>query len=273
MPVDRIRGWLADEGIDAPCKSTRGPGDATRMACAAVEEGAELIVAYGGDGTINEIISGLIGKHVTLGILPGGTANVLARELSIPVNLRRAVKVLTSGMPTQISLGRAGSRHFHLMAGIGLDAAVVTSMPQRLKRVLGISSFWIQGIRQLYRYPLKPFQLEVDGRQFEGTFAVVANARNYGGKLVIAPGADVRSEWLDVCLFHTHRKSRFLFYLAAVYLRRLLALPDVTYLKTRRVSARGDPAISVQVDGEIAGCLPMDFEIVPRGLTVMVPAA
>ena len=229
------------------------------------------MVAFGGDGTINEVIGGLTGTEVPLGILPGGTANVLAMELGIPLDLRQASKVVTAGVSQRISVGRAGSRHFHLMAGIGLDAAVVSSMPPRLKDLLGTYSFWIQGFRQLSHYYLRPFRVDVDGRVLDATFAVIANARNYGGPLRLAPEATVSSDHIDVCLFRSQRKTRYFTYLATGYFGRHVHLRDVIYLKARRVAVRGDASISVQVDGELAGCLPMDFEVVPKSLSVLVP--
>jgi diacylglycerol kinase (ATP) len=227
---------------------------------------------YGGDGTINEAVAGLAGSGVVLGVLPGGTANVLARELKIPRDLRRAVRIACCGRTNMLSLGCAGGRYFHLMAGIGLDAAVVSEMPRGLKQALGVPAFWIQGIRQWLTYPLKPFELEVDGVRCQATFAVIANGRNYGGRLVIAPEADMRRDSLDICLFESLSKARYLVYLMAGLLRMHLRLSDVQYIRGRHISVCGDPSIPVQVDGEIAGRLPMEFEIVPSALQVKVPA-
>lgn len=258
-------------GVELSWRRTSRPGEATSLARAALNEGVDLVVAYGGDGTINEIISGMIGSEVPLGVLPGGTANVLARELNIPTDYRKAIQSILSGDRRRISLGRAGNRCFHLMAGIGLDAAVVASMPARLKRALGVYSFWIQGLRKLREYCLRPFCVQTHNRQYQATFAVIANARRYGGSLSVAPHADVFSDDLDVCLFHSERKRRFLLYLLAVYLGCHVKLQDVTYLKSKRVSVCGHSSIPVQVDGEKAGCLPMDFEILPDCLSVLIP--
>jgi YegS/Rv2252/BmrU family lipid kinase len=271
-PIDRICRLLADQGIESDCQQTSGPGAATTIAHSAAVAGVPLVIAYGGDGTINEVIAGLAGSGATLGIIPGGTANVLAGELRIPCDLGGAVGVLSSGRRTSISVGKAGRRYFHMVAGIGLDAAVVSTMPLGMKRCLGKSAFWIQGVRQLRAYDLQPFKVEVDGQSHEVTFAVIANARSYGGTLVIAPYADVRSDCLDVCLFQTKSKSRFFLYLAAVLLGKHLKLEDVTYLQAKRAQAHGNSTIGIQVDGEVAGQLPMSFEIVPRCLSVLTPA-
>lgn len=264
---------MKELGVEVDCHPTTAPGDGSRLAREAVQSGSSLVAVYGGDGTINEAVSGLAGSSVPLAILPGGTANVLARELNIPRNLRRAVQIACTGNTIPISLGRAGQRYFHLMAGIGLDAAVVAGMPWKLKRTLGVQAFWIQGFRQLHDYSLKPFQIDVDGTRHRGTFAVVANSRNYGGRLVIAPEADPRSDSLEVCLFEGSNKSRYFVYLIAAYLGKHLKLRDVRQIRGRCISVIGDPSTPVQVDGEFAGLLPMTFEIVPGALQVKVPAA
>src|SRR5437899_2626602 len=103
-PIERVTGWLMEEGFEPRIRPTLRPGDATRLSREAAQEGSRLVIAYGGDGTINEVVEGLKGTDVRLGILPGGTANVLARELSIPRDLHSAVKVLSSGVPTRISV-------------------------------------------------------------------------------------------------------------------------------------------------------------------------
>jgi diacylglycerol kinase (ATP) len=264
---------MKDFGVEADYRPTLSPGDGARLAKEAIQSGSQLVAVYGGDGTINEVVAGMAGSGVTLAILPGGTANVLARELKIPRDLQRAVQVACAGNTISISLGRAEHRHFLLMAGIGLDAAVVSGMPWTLKRLLGVPAFWIQGLRQLRAYSLKSFQLEVEGTCHEATFAVVANSRNYGGRLVIAPDADPRSDSLDVCLFKASNKARYFVYLVAGYLRMHLLLNDVRCVRGRRISVYGDPSIPVQVDGEFAGYLPMNFEIVPSALFVKVPSA
>jgi diacylglycerol kinase (ATP) len=273
IPVSRIVQWMSDCGVEADCHPTLSPGSGARLAKEVIQSGSQLIAVYGGDGTINEVVTGMAGSDATLAVLPGGTANVFARELKIPRNLQQAVQIACAGNTISISLGRTGNRYFHLMAGIGLDAAVVSGMPWKLKRMLGVPAFWIQGLRQLRDYSLKPFQLEVDGTCHEATFAVVANCRNYGGCLVIAPDADPRSDSLDVCLFGGVRKVRYFVYLLAGYLGKHLLLHDVRCVRGRRISAAGDPSIPVQVDGEFAGYLPMNFEIAPSALFVKVPAA
>ncbi len=231
----------------------------------------KLLIVYGGDGTIHHAIQQAVGRDVSLALLPAGTANVLARELGIPLDPEQALDVVLHGTPRRISLGRSGDRCFHLMAGIGLDACVISHLNRRLKRVIGESAYWTAGIQTLLRYRPCAFQVQVGQETLEATFAVVANARNYGGHLRITPDAGLDDPVLDVCLFTSRRKLRFLQYLRGALWGDLRRYPDVIYRKAQTVQVSG-PDLPIQMDGEIVGRLPADFSIVTPGIQVLVPA-
>jgi len=231
----------------------------------------ELLILYGGDGTIHHAIQQAAGQEICLGILPAGTANLLARELGIPFELDDALDVVLHGTPRRISLGRSGDRCFHLMAGIGLDACVINHLNRRLKRVIGEGAYWLAGIRAFLRFQPRIFLVHLPEETLEGTFAVVANARNYGGNLRISPDAELGDPVLDVAVFTSRRKFRFLQYLWGALWSDLRRYPDVVYRKVRTVTVTGAD-LPIQMDGEVVGRLPADFSIFTPGIQVLVPA-
>ena len=231
----------------------------------------DLIIVYGGDGTIHEVLKPALEQQIPVAILPAGTANVLARELSIPRDPARALRLLREGRRTRIRLGKSGQTYFHLMAGVGLDSHIIDQTSPGLKRRFGVGSYWLAGFRAFRNLPLQPFEICLDNRPLEATFAVISNSRYYGGHLLLAPAADVTEDCLDVCLFTSRDRSRYLTYLAGALTGRHVKLSDVHYLKAKKISVRGEPSIPVQMDGEIIGNLPMDFEVASRSVEVFVP--
>ncbi len=230
----------------------------------------------GGDGTINEVIQGLAGTKARLGIIPRGTANVLARELGLPLDEQEAAAVAARGKSRRIHLGLAidetnnVQRHFALMAGIGLDASIVRHVRPRLKKRIGKGAFWISGLSHLASWSPHPFNLEIDGREYTATFAAIGKAPRYGGDLAITPGARLDEPEFEVCMIQTSNRFRYLRLLSqAMRAGMPRDNPAVTFVKTDRVKAYGDAP--VQIDGELIGSLPMRFEIAPHSLEVIVP--
>jgi diacylglycerol kinase (ATP) len=263
---NRLLARLADYGIDCEPVITR-PG---ALEIPLLERHPELLLVYGGDGTIHQAIQQIAGKGIRLALLPGGTANVLARELGIPFDLAKAVEVAAKGRIRRISLGRSGRRYFHLMAGIGLDAFVVRNVRTGAKKILGQGAFWLFGFISFLRYPLKEFELELNGRKHRGTFAVIANARHYGGNLNFTPQADLSDGLLDVCIFTSRNKSRYASYLWAALRSGPAGFPDVIYERASEVRVTG-AGVPIQMDGEAIGFLPARFSIFEPGIDVMVP--
>lgn len=240
--------------------------------------GADLVLAAGGDGTINEVAEGLVHTHVPLGILPGGTANVLATELGLGSRLVQAARRLEEFRPHRISVGHvtcrggAVSRHFLLMVGVGLDAHIVYHVSLPLKARTGKLSYWLAGWGMLGRR-LAQFEVELGGLRRECSFALVSKVRNYGGDLEIARDVSLFDDHFEVILFEGNSALPYVKYLAGVMLNRLHEMKGVTISRAECVtfSAPRDERIYVQVDGEFLGPLPVQVRIVPDALTVLVP--
>jgi YegS/Rv2252/BmrU family lipid kinase len=250
------------------------------LARAAIERGADLILAAGGDGTINEVVNGMVHSTVPLGILPAGTANVLANELGIGKTMLQAAESLESCVKERIALGLLGgdagrnARYFLMMAGVGLDAAIVYDLNLGLKEKIGKAAYWISGFSKLGRR-LPEFTVVIDGKVSRVSFALLSRVRNYGGDLSIAPTISLLDDEFEVVLFEGSSSFQYLKYMIGVVARRLQGMRGVTILRACDAvfSVPQDPRIHVQLDGEYAGELPARFEIVPDALTLLVPPA
>jgi len=267
---------LNSQGLEVELKLTTGPGHAAELAAQAARNGSTDVIVAGGDGTINEAIQGIVGTETRLGILPRGTANVLARELGLPINIDEAISIAAQGKSRRIHFGVAidettnKRRHFVLMAGIGLDASVVRRVQPSLKKRIGKGAFWLSGLSHLANWQPRPFTVEIDGQNYSATFAAIGKAAHYGGDLMVTPRARLDEPMFEVCLIETFSRIQYLHLLS--YAMREGMPHDkkgVKFIKTDRVRAIGNAP--VQVDGEVIGQLPMRFEVSPHCLEVIVP--
>jgi diacylglycerol kinase (ATP) len=268
--VDSIRG-MGIEVVEMPTAET---GDATRLAREAVALGFDVVVVIGGDGTVNEAVNGVAGSEVPLAIIPTGTVNVLALELGIPLDPPDACRLLTEGSISWIDLGLAGDRYFALMAGIGMDAAVIAGMNPTLKRTLKEAAFFVQGVATLLTREEPLLIVETPDHRVEGYFIVIGNSSNYGGAFGITPLADMRDGLLDVCVLKDRSFLTTAWYWVAALTNSHVKHPAVEYFRTETACiavADGESEVLVQTDGEVAGHLPIDCRIAPRALRVIVP--
>ena len=274
--IQELVTYLQSLGVDVELSMTTGPGDAAEIAARAAQNGIADVIVAGGDGTINEAVQGLAGTSARLGIIPRGTANVLARELNLPLDGAQAAAVIARGHSRRIHFGVAideaknTRRYFLLMAGIGLDASVVRRVRPSLKKHFGKAAFWFSGLSHLAKWNPKSFLIEAEGQRYNATFAAIGNAPSYGGDLAITPRARLDQPEFEVCIIDTFSRLRYLSFLS--YAMRS-GMPrnkgSVCFLQTSSVKAIGDA--SVQVDGELIGQLPMTFEIAKQSIEVIVP--
>jgi diacylglycerol kinase family enzyme len=257
---------------------TTGRGTAGGLAREHIGRGADLIVAAGGDGTINEAAEGMLHSSVPLAILPGGTANVLANETRLGTRIERAAARLDECRPRRISVGHLTcdggrvSRHFLLMAGVGFDAYVVHHVDGKLKSRTGKFAYWVAGLKLLGRR-LEEFDVEIAGETRRCSFALVSKVRNYGGDFEIARSVRLSDNRFEVVLFEGRHTARYLKHFAGMMLNRLATMKGVAVLRADSVSLSDpqDRCVYVQVDGEFAGRLPAEIRIIPDALTLLTP--
>ncbi len=277
--LEAARRNLGRAGISAELQPTTAAGEATTLAQRAVEQGRQLVIVCGGDGTINEAVNGLAGSRVPLAVLPAGTANVLAKELGLPWSIARAAELVAGSRLRRVALGELvpaegqPRRHFLCVAGAGPDGAIVHSLNQRLKLRAGIAAYWVEGLRQVLRYPFPRFRVRTAGEEIVSTLVVVGRTKHYGGPFRITTGADLFSNHFELAIVTTRSAVRYVSYLPRLWFDRLRGVRGVYFCKT--TSLRCEPAdegpILAQVDGEPWGRLPAEFRIVPDALTLAVP--
>ena len=263
-------------GISCEIAVTAKAGDGSALARKAAEEGRDVVIAAGGDGTVNEVANGLAGAEVALGIVPIGSVNVLARELKIPLDFRKAVQTIADGVVKKIDLGCANGRYFTLMAGFGFDAEVVANVLQPIKDMIGSSAYVLKGLETLARYRATNITLEMP----EGTYSakafivMVANVSTYTYNLKITPHAAPNDGLLDVCVFERPLSDKigFMRQMAEVFIQRHLYHRAVRYFRTSKVTVKSAPDVMVQLDGDSFGVTPVEVSIAPSILPVIVPS-
>jgi len=241
-----------------------------------LENPPDLLVVCGGDGTLNEIVTLAPDPPFPIGLIPAGTANVLARELGLPLDPVQALDVSLTGTVRRVDLGILTGRsayRFLLMAGIGFDARVIWKSSQRLKNMFGVLAYYQSAIQSLLTYSFPVFQVETEGEHFSTAACIVANARGYGGGLVLTPEADISDGMLDIVALEGGTRLEYAKFVFSAWRGRPGTYPWVKRARTKAVRAEGPRGIWAQVDGELAGTLPLEIGVVPASFPLMVPSS
>jgi YegS/Rv2252/BmrU family lipid kinase len=271
--ICQVEKYLKQRGATVELCETIQRGDALCAAREAACSGrVDIVAAAGGDGTINEIINGLAGSPIPLGVIPFGTVNVFALETGIPMDPFMACDIILNGDPKKINLGRINDNYFLLMAGIGFDAYVVYGLDLRLKRLAGRLSYIITALGSIFSYPGYPLEIELEGgKKIQGHGVVVGNMKYYGGTFSITPFADYERNDLDVCVFKNKGFANMLRYTWGVLLKQHLKYPDVEYYTVKGLKVTSHGKTYIQADGDVVGQLPAEFRAAEQGITVILP--
>lgn len=272
----RLEAAFSDRGLQCSTLLTSKAGDGTTLARKAVDDGSEIVIAVGGDGTVNEVVNGIAGTGVGLGIIPGGSVNVLAREFGIPLDLEGSVQVIADGNLRNIDLARASDRWFSLMAGFGFDASVIASVLLPVKDIIGSSAYVIKGLEMLPKYDATEITLEMPDQTYSAKafMVVVANVSTYSYDLKIAPYANPDDGLLDICVFERPFADHigFMHQISELFMKRHIDHPDISYFQTPSVTVRSSPQIMSQLDGDPFLATPVTVEVAHRVLPLVVPA-
>lgn len=276
--LDRVLAALAAAGAEVDLRPTAHAGDAEAIAAAAVPPADGLIVAAGGDGTLAEVVNGLAANPAReafrLGLIPLGTANVLAHEIGLPGDAAGIARVLLAGETRTVHPGRirgadGRARHFLMMAGAGFDAAVVAAVSPGLKRRLGKGAYVWQTLRRAAAGRCPGLTVSADGVEFAAQSVVACNGRRYGGPYVLAPGADLSEPWFQVVVLARAGGWRVIPQGLRLMLGTLAAAPGVRLTAARRISVSGTGCL--QADGDAAGPLPAVIESSGISLALVAP--
>ncbi|HET7104340.1 MAG TPA: diacylglycerol kinase family protein [Terracidiphilus sp.] len=289
--VGKVLTLIRQQGIAVDAFETDAPGSARKLTREAIENGYDTILAGGGDGTVHEILQGIVGTSVALGVIPMGTANALAQDLGIARSPSRAVRSLLQAIPTPVPVGmischdRAGnltSRYFTVAAGVGADALLMSRLDAGLKRKFGYILYLLEAIRIWATDPFPLFEAafhlngNAEPRRERVSQLLAVRVRSFGGVLgTLAPGATLHNGWLHLVAFKTRSRIRYLRFLLAVIAARQTFSTEVELLEATTVECRaeaGSPApVYVEADGEVLGTLPARFEVASQRFTLLIP--
>lgn len=269
---------LDQEQLAYDLRETQEAGDALNWACNAEAEGFDLVVVSGGDGTIMEAMSGLIksGSRVPLAQIPAGTANLLARALSIPTDQADALDMIFTGKAERLDVGYLPEqdRYFALVAGAGYDAQLIGDASRELKNVLGFAAYVVTGIKNLFKLRPARIELEVDGRRerFRAHTVMVVNIGQVDQVgISLGPNIHPHDGRLDLIIVSSATVLGALRILFQILTRQFRGNSNLRYLSAQRVRLTARPPLPTQIDGEELGQTPLYVEAVPEGALLIVP--
>jgi YegS/Rv2252/BmrU family lipid kinase len=277
-----IGGAFAARSAHFDLVETSGPGHATELARHAAEQGYRAVCVVGGDGTLAEVVTGLVGSEVPLAIIPRGTANQVATNLQIPTELEAAIDVVVQGKTTKMDLGRIDGRAFALVAGAGYDAAVMAAATRPLKDRWGFGAYIYAAVKQALTAEPVEFTIVADDNEIRinAVSVMLANMGELfasfipvGLPLAPKPTLSWQDGLLDVVIIAPRNLPEFAAVLWRAATRQFSGDSRLIHLQAREVSIYADPPIAVQVDGDASGITtPVHARVDERGIRVIVPA-
>jgi YegS/Rv2252/BmrU family lipid kinase len=272
--LKRMLEWIEGEGWKVAVQETEGPGHGVRLAQAAADAGTPVVFACGGDGLLSEAAHALAGSDTALGVIPAGTTNLWARDAGFGKKPFQALKLAANGERRRIDLGRAGSRHFMMMAGFGIDAAVTAATSIRLKGRIGAAAYVITAANVLLQNRRWHTRLQLDDEVFETDVLMLlaANIRNYAGITRIACNARADDGLLDVVVYTGRGRPNIVRLAALTLIGRHLRSRSVIARQVKRLHMEPGRPLPLQIDGDPWPECPDTVEVVPNALWVLAPA-
>jgi diacylglycerol kinase (ATP) len=286
--VESARAVLRAGGVEATSAATAGPGDAAEQVKQALRDGCDTVFACGGDGTVHDVVQGLVGSDVALSVIPLGTANSLANDLGLPLSPMGSAQAALNAKPRRIAVGRVAyqdfqggknARYFTVTAGVGVDAHLFYKLNPMAKRHLGMAAYYAKATRLWLTHKMEEFVIEMEGepsRSAEVSQLLAVRIRHFGGVLrELAPGASLDRDDLRLVLFHTRNRAAYLGYVLRGLLGANWQIPGIELVHAERVNCRSrveSSRIFVEADGELLGTLPAEISVVTDALTILVPA-
>ena len=282
---------LQDAGVEVVAAPTQAASDAAPQVRQAIQEGCDTVFACGGDGTVHDVLQGVVGSQVALGIIPLGTANALAHDLGIPLSPVGAVRSTLVAKARRIAVGRVtyqdlsgnpASRYFTVTLGAGLDAHLFHELAPSLKVRWGMPAYYAKATWLWLTHRMPAFIAEFPGensqiRQAEVSELLAVRIRNFGGVLrELAPGASLDRDDLRLVLFHTRSRVNYLRYVVRGLVGARWKIGGIELVHSGKVVCRPLPATGgaptyVEADGEILGTLPAEISVIPDALTILAP--
>ena len=266
---------LEKAGYETSCHATIGEGDATKAARRAVKRRFDVVIAAGGDGTINEVVHGLAEQpnRPKLGIIPVGTTNDFSRAIGLPRTVEGACDVIVEGISVPIDIGRVNKKHFINIAGGGRLTELTYEVPSKLKTVLGQLAYYLKGMEILPSIRPTHVEIEYDGKWYEGEIMLflVANTNSIGGFERLAPDASLNDGMFDLLILKKANLADFVKVASQALRGEHIHDPHVIYTRANRIKVETKEKMQLNIDGEFGGLLPCEFTNLYQHLEVFVP--
>ncbi|WP_066391018.1 diacylglycerol kinase [Neobacillus mesonae] len=266
---------LEKAGYEASCHATTGAGDATQAARIAVERQYDVVIAAGGDGTINEVVNGLAEQEYRpkLGIIPSGTTNDFARALHIPRDVSSAVDIITNGELIPVDIGRINDKYFINIAGGGRLTELTYEVPSKLKTMLGQLAYYLKGMEMLPSIKASHLRIEYDGKLFEGEamMFLVGLTNSIGGFEKLSPDSSINDGLFSLLILKKVNLAEFVRVSTLAIRGEHVNDPNVIYTKANHIKVQSAEKVQLNLDGEFGGLLPAEFANLYRHLEVFVP--
>ncbi|MBA3914984.1 MAG: hypothetical protein H0X25_14270 [Acidobacteriales bacterium] len=291
--VESVSAVLRRAGVELKVAETQGPAETGYQVRSAIAEGCDVVLACGGDGTVHDILQGMIGSPASLGVIPLGTANALAHDLRMPLRPVAAAQVLLHAQPKRVAVGKIdytefsgglASRYFVVTVGIGVDAHLFYALNPVFKSRLGMASYYTKATRLWMTHPLEWFEVQAGAgerarEKIKVSQVLAVRIRNFGGVLrELAPGAGLERDDLRLVLFRTRSRVTYLRYILRGLLGRKNPIKGIELVYSQGLqcrhlddSAGKQSSIYVEADGELLGTLPAGIEVVPNALSLLMP--
>jgi YegS/Rv2252/BmrU family lipid kinase len=272
--IDSLYAFYSKNSVIREFDLTEKAGDAEAFTESVARKGsAELLVVVGGDGTLNEVVNGLLPGGPPIGYIPGGTTNVIRYELKLPEELEAAARITLRGRPMKIHPGLANGRRFLLMTGVGIDGEIVKSVSYGWKKILGKGEYIRVGIEKIFTYPRVDLRVSMGGQEVPGEFpwVLIARSSHYGGKWKIVREASLDKVALKGYLFKKGGVINFFLYGLKSLLGFEFSESEVEKIEGLEIRIDSNLSVPYQVDGDFAGTLPLHVGVDENYVEIMVP--
>lgn len=290
--LDAALNILGKGGVDAYEEPTRAAGSAAEQVKEAIANGCDTVFACGGDGTVHDVLQGLVGTKAALGVIPVGTANALAHDLNLPLNAEGAAQAALTSEARRIAVGKLQYQHwngdqracfFTVAAGIGVDAHLFYKLNATAKLHLGMGAYYARATQLWLTHRMQNFAITVGDngqpRQAEVSQVLAVRIRYFGGMLrELAPGASLERNDLRLVLFHTRSRLAYLHYIFRGLFGARWKVPGIELVHSSKIECRSitggsekSSRLYVEADGELLGTLPAEISVIPDALTILWP--
>lgn len=251
---------------DIEILETNGPGDATRFA---KNSKSKIIIAIGGDGTVNEVINGMIGKKALLGIIRGGTSNMLANAYDIPSDISKAIKLIKFKRRKKIDVGKINGRYFIIAAGIGIDAEMYNNVEPDIKKFFGEVAYPISLLKTIFKYEPKELEIQINNHKKKGYYILFCNIGKLTKLFKILPEAKEDDGYLDVLVFTKKDIVAQFKYLYGIVAQQRKQFKDIIHFKAKKIRVKSTDPVLIHADAELIGKTPVTVEIEEGALEII----